>query len=243
MKNIDILTSNNVTINYELASVGNRILALILDVLIIGVYTLICSLMIEILGLSFSARQNMMYVFVIPVTTFYNLISEIYLNGQTIGKKALAIKVVKITGEKPSLGDYFIRWTYRIVDIFLSAGGIAAIFVSASEKGQRLGDLAANTTVIKLNPENTANLKDILRIANNKDYIPTYNNVTQLTDKDMLLIKNTIGRVTKNPNDANKKIIFELIEKIKNKLGIDVIPKNKIKFLKTLLKDYIVLTR
>jgi len=242
MKKIDILTSNNVTIQYELATVGNRILATLLDALVMGVYLLICTIIIGILGSS-SVMENLIFILVIPVFSFYNLVSEIYFNGQTIGKKALAIKVVKITGEKPTLSDFFIRWTYRIVDIFLSGGGIAAIFISSSEKGQRLGDLAANTTIIKLNPDNRATLKDILKIGSNKDYIPTYNRVTQLTDEDMLLIKNIIGRVKKYPNKENKTIAKELIVKIQDTLGIDVIPKNKMLFLKTLLKDYIVLTR
>ena len=187
-------------------------------------------LILGILGLGETGTSIIMFIIVIPVATFYNLISEIYFNGQTIGKKALDIKVVKITGEKPSLGDFFIRWTYRIVDIFLSAGGIAAIFVSASDKGQRLGDLAANTSVIKLKPNSNANLKDILRISNNKEYIPTYSNVTQLSDEDMLLIKNSLIRVKKYPNEANKNIIKDLIIKIQTILGIDVVPKNKIQF-------------
>ena len=59
----------------------------------------------------------------------------------------------------------------------------------------------------------------------------------------MLLIKNTIDRVSKHPNEANKQLAKDLIVKTADVLGIDVIPKNRMKFLKTLLKDYIVLTR
>jgi uncharacterized RDD family membrane protein YckC len=246
MKQIDILTSNNVTIQYELASVMQRFLALLIDSVIILFYSIICYWLIIGIFLNsfdFELAQIIYYIIIFPVITFYNLICEIFFNGQTIGKKALQIKVVKITGENATIGDYFIRWTYRLVDILMSAGAIAAIFVSSSEKSQRLGDLAANTAVIKLNPDNKYTIRDILKIAKHKDYIPLYTQVTQLSDNDMLLIKNSLDRVKKFPNEANKKVILKLIKKISITLNIDEVPKNKIQFLKTLLKDYIILTR
>lgn len=245
MKQIDILTSNNVTIQYELASVMQRFLALLIDSVIVIFYILICNFIVGILfiSLDYELSQVISYLITLPVVFFYNLISEIFFNGQTIGKRAMQIKVVKITGENATIGDYFIRWTYRLVDILMSAGAIAAIFVSSSEKSQRLGDLAANTSVIKLNPDNKYTIRDILKIAKHKDYQPTYTQVTQLSDNDMLLIKNTLDRVKKFPNEANKKIILSLIDKISSTLNISDIPKNKIQFLKTLLKDYIILTR
>lgn len=245
MKQIDITTSNNVTIQYELASVMQRFLALLIDTVIVIFYYLICSFIISLLFISTSYEtiQIISYILTIPVIFFYNLISEIFFNGQTIGKKTMQIKVVKITGENPNVGDYFVRWTYRLVDIIMSVGAIAAIFVSSSEKSQRLGDLAANTSVIKLNPDNKYSIRDILKIAKNKDYVPTYTQVTQLSDYDMLLIKNSLDRVKKFPNEENKKIILKLIDKITVSLNIEEIPKNKIQFLKTLLKDYIILTR
>lgn len=245
MKQIDIITSNNVTIQYELASVLQRFLALLIDSVIVIFYYLLCNFIVSIIFFStnYETIQVIGYILTIPVMFFYNLASEIFFNGQTIGKKAMQIKVVKVTGENASIGDYFVRWTYRIIDILMSAGAIAAIFVSSSEKSQRLGDLAANTSVVKLNPNNKYSIRDILKIAKNKDYIPTYTQVTQLSDSDMLLIKNSLDRVKKFPNEENKKTILKLIDKVTVALNIEEIPKNKIKFLKTLLKDYIILTR
>jgi uncharacterized RDD family membrane protein YckC len=245
MKQIDITTSNNVTIQYEIASVMQRFLALLIDSLIVVFYYLICSLIIGLIffSTSYETIEIVIYILTIPVIFFYNLVSEIFFNGQTIGKKVMQIKVIKITGENANIGDYFVRWTYRLIDILMSAGAIATIFVSSSEKSQRLGDLAANTTVIKLNPDNKYTILDILKIAKNKDYIPTYTQVTLLSDYDMLLIKNSLDRVNKFPNEENKKVILKLIDKISVSLSIEEIPKNKIQFLKILLKDYIILTR
>lgn len=254
MKNIDILTSNNVTIQYELASVGQRFVALVLDLLIVFLYSIIINWIIAGLFMSnlrfddsmmdtIEIIQVITYLLYLPVIMFYNLVCEIFFGGQTIGKKAMQIKVVKVTGEPPTLGDYFIRWSYRLVDIILSLGSIAAIFVSSGEKSQRLGDMAANTTVIRLNPSTKYSIRDILKISKKSNYAPMYNQVTQLSDEDMLLIKNSIDRVKKYPNEANKKFILRLVKKVAQKLSINEVPKNKIKFLRTLLKDYIVLTR
>ena len=244
MKNVEILTSNNVAIQYELASVIQRILAFILDAIIIGVYVLLASLASSVFWtLGSQATEIIQIILVFPVFTFYNLVSEIYMDGQTIGKKAMQIKVMKVTGENPTINDYFLRWTYRMVDVFLSAGALAAIFISSTDKGQRLGDISANTTVIKLDPDSKYTIQDILKIGKTGEYQPTYLQVTKLNDNDMLLIKNTIASVSKTPNKANKEFTLELVAKTADVLGIDTVPKNKTKFLKTLLKDYIVLTR
>lgn len=244
MKKAEILTANNVAIQYEMASLIQRILAFVLDGLVLTVYYFIVLLLIS--GVSFydSSLSNVFtYLLFFPVFFFYNLFCEINFNGQTIGKAALGIRVIKLTGETPMLNDYFIRWTYRVIDIWLCAGALAAIFISSSDKGQRLGDISANTTLIRLNPESKYSIKDILKIGSNKSYEPTYHQVVRMNDEDMLLIKNTLDTIKKKPNPENKKVALELVKKSAELLQIEEIPKNKTQFLTTLLKDYIVLTR
>lgn len=244
MKKAEILTANNVAIQYEMASLVQRILAFLLDGVILSMYYFILLLLLT--GVSYndsSLASIFTYLLFFPVFFFYNLFSEINFNGQTIGKAALGIRVIKLTGETPTLNDYFIRWTYRVIDIWLCAGALAAIFISSSDKGQRLGDISANTTLIRLNPESSYSIQDILKIGSNSNYTPTYLNVTLLSDEDMLLIKNTLDTIKKNPNSENKKVALELVKKSAELLQIEELPKNKTKFLATLLKDYIVLTR
>lgn len=244
MKKTEILTSNNVAIQYEMASLMQRILAFVIDGFILVVYYWV--IWFIIIGIAFRDYDTaiiLVYILFYPVFFFYNLFCEVNFEGQSLGKKIMNIKVIKVTGEVPKINDYFIRWTYRIIDIWVSAGALAAVFISSSDKGQRLGDISANTTLIKLNPDTKYSIRDILNIGKNKDYEPTYTQVTQLTDDDMLLIKNTIDRIRNKPNKANKKLALDLVKKAAEILNIEEIPKNKTKFLRTLLKDYIVLTR
>ncbi len=122
MKTIDIRTTQNVTISYELAEVRDRILAFILDVIVKSVGLLILwwlfiSLVSEV---DSTTSQYFAYIIIIPLAAFYTLFFEIWLNGQTPGKKLLKIKVIKLDGKQPEFYDYLIRWTFRIIDIVLS---------------------------------------------------------------------------------------------------------------------------
>ena len=151
--------------------------------------------------------------------------------------------MIKIDGKAPTLGDYLARWGFRMVDIFLSIGSIASLLISSSDKGQRLGDMAANTTLIKIRFNLRFRLEDIERISTLDEYEPLYPQVRQLNEDDMLLIKNVITRTQRYPNNAHLDVLDKLTKDLVLKLDIDKMPKSKINFLKTLIKDYIVLTR
>jgi hypothetical protein len=59
----------------------------------------------------------------------------------------------------------------------------------------------------------------------------------------MILIKNAITRVKKYPNEPHKQLIRDLASKAAEELKLEEVPQKKLTFLKTLLQDYIVLTR
>jgi uncharacterized RDD family membrane protein YckC len=242
MQTIDITTTQNVTIQYELASLRDRIIAFVIDALLL---TLSLLIIVLIYRGAFEGRYELFFTYfvLIPIAFFYTLAMEYFNDGQTIGKKAIGIKVIKLDGKAPTLGDYLARWGFRMVDIFLSIGSIASLLISSSEKGQRLGDMAANTTLIKVKFNIRFRLEDIERITTLEDYEPLYPQVRQLSEDDMLFIKNVITRVLRYPNQAHLDVVNELTEDLILKLGIDEKSKHKINFLKTLIKDYIVLTR
>src|SRR5689334_7052439 len=113
MRTIEINTTQNVTIEYELADTSNRILAFVVDFVII----IVSMFFLNLLASVFSIQGRYFSTFVIlPFFLFYSLISEIIADGQSLGKKAIGICVVKINGTKCSPGDYIIRWAFRLVD-------------------------------------------------------------------------------------------------------------------------------
>jgi len=245
MKTVDIITSHNVSIEYEAASVGLRGIAAFLDLLIMGVYYLLVIFIVIAMGfrtLDFNLMTIVLYILLLPLF-FYSLIFEYLLKGQTIGKLAIGIRVVRLNGENATLGDYTMRWAFRLIDFWMSAGSIAAIFIATTEKGQRLGDILAQTAIVRNKPEQIYTIKDILGIMDRSKHEPTYLAVTKFTDEDMILIKNAISRLQKFPNEPHKQLIRELAAKAAQELNLPEVPEKKLTFLKTLLQDYIVLTR
>ena len=242
MKKVDIITAHNISIDYEAASVMNRGVAKFLDLLVITLYAFLAFWMIfAILSSTFTYGEPgalfyfVLFIFQIPVL-FYSIISEYLLKGQTVGKLAMGIRVVKLNGENASLNDYAMRWAFNLIDFWFSGGAIAALFISTTEKGQRLGDILAQTAVVKNKPEQVYSIRDILNIKDRTKHEPTYLAVSKFTDEDMILIKNAITRVKKYPNEPHKQLVRDLAQKAAEELKLDEVPKKKLTFLKTLLQ-------
>lgn len=247
-KNIDIKTTQNVTIEYELASLRERMLAWLLDTVIIlfgyGVLVFVVTLLTG--GAAFDNMGLAMLIGLLPFILFfiYHSAFEIWNLGQTLGKKALNIRVVRLDGKDPEWSDVILRAFLQIVDTIFSSGVIGAVLIKTTPKSQRLGDMAANTTVIKLfNSRYQFRLTDILSIATLENYQPVYPQVRRLGEQDMLFVKQMLTRYQRYPNDAHLYAMEDLITHLMPLLDIERRPMNSVEFLKTLLRDYVVLTR
>ncbi|MFZ6051993.1 RDD family protein [Halocola ammonii] len=246
MQTIDIKTTQNVTISYELGGLLDRFLAFLIDILILFAASFLLNLFVLWIFISLDSRQTaevVQFIIAFLPVTFYTLWMETLFNGQTVGKMALRIKVVKLDGKQLNFTDYLTRWAFRFVDIWLSLGGLAAILVTSTENGQRLGGLLSNSTVVRVRPKLKVSLKDILKINTKQNYEPVYPQIREFREEDMLLIKQTVDRFDKHKNEAHRDTVRELSERMAEQLELDEMPKEPKKFLKTLIKDYIVLTR
>ncbi len=247
MKNIEISTTQNVTIEYEFASLGERILAFFIDTVILLILSMIWNFFIALTLGGFIAQDYFLALF---LTVFFPLIMYFLyfllfegFTGQTIGKKIVAIKVVRIDGQEPTLSDYAVRALFHLVDTVFSAGFLATVLVSSTDKRQRIGDIAANTCVVKLNPTSSFRLVDILTIDSLQNYTPIYPQVTQLKEEDMLVVKSVLSRYQKHQNEAHSLAIINATNHLIEILNISNYPSDGVTFLNTILKDYIVLTR
>lgn len=243
MKNIEIITSQNVVIEYQLASVMDRFLAFLLDSVILVVYYLFLLFMSFVFVKSYNSTVFIM-TFFMPVVLFYHLFAEAFFGGQSLGKRALGIKVVGLSGQVPTMSQCMLRWIFRTVDLGGTLGLFASIYASASDKSQRLGDTVARTVVIKLNPANRFSIQEIMQIKDASTHGEIlYPGVTRFTDEDMLLIKNAIERVRLYPNEKHKDLVRMLTVKVCEMLNLEVPEKDKIAFLRQVLQEYIILTR
>jgi uncharacterized RDD family membrane protein YckC len=247
-KSIEITTTQNVTIEYELASLRERMLAFLLDAVIVMFgYWIFRVAVLALFPRPFEEEYGWNIALNVLFFVFfflYHIIFEIWNVGQTPGKRAMNIKVVRLDGKDPEWSDVVLRSLLHLVDSIATAGVIGMLLVKTTTKSQRLGDMAANTTVIKLfSSRYMFRLEDILSISSLENYQPVYPQVRQLAEHDMLFIKNVLTRQQRYPNPAHENVIEDLVTHLMPILQLDVRPRNRVEFLRTILRDYIVLTR
>ena len=231
MDNFQIETAQNVSIYQNVAGIGDRILAYIIDALIIFSYLLLSVFLLGAFGIDDDELWVFMLVLGLP-TFLYHLFFETFWDGKTPGKSAMKLRVVKLDGSKPGFGSYFVRWLMRIVDISITSGGVAIVSILISDKGQRLGDMAAGTTLIS--EKKRVNLSQSLLVDVPDNYVPTYPQVTVFNDQDVQTIKTLFTDAKRN---SNHNVIVKLAERLKEKMGVAPEETN-IEFVDRVITDY-----
>ena len=240
MKKIDAITTQNVRIEYELAGVWDRILAFIIDQAVIGAGIFIVSLFLGLINVG----ADWVYLStLLPIFIFYTPCMEFFNNGQTVGKMALKLKVLQVDGKHPELLDIIIRWVFRFLELWMTLGSMAVILISSGDLSQRLGGRLSNTTVVRLLPRRGLILSQLLEIEKRENYTPRFPQVRQLSEQEMLVLKSCLDRYTRFKNEAHKEALLEAVERVKTFTGIDPEEMKPVTFVKTLIQDYVVLTR
>jgi uncharacterized RDD family membrane protein YckC len=186
----------------------------------------------------------------------YPLVCEILMHGQTIGKKVFDIRVMNLNGGEPSLSQYIIRWIFRFFEwplvfgffipivlpgaliliqvlIVCFFGIIVIIIVAVTKNHQRLGDLAANTVLVKTRINTSIN-DTVFQEVDQKNYTVQFPQVMQLSDRDINTIKSVLS------NSANKNgedLAWRIADRVKAALKIEA-NMHPINFLDKLLEDY-----
>ncbi|MFP4090803.1 MAG: RDD family protein [Cyclobacteriaceae bacterium] len=230
MQRISVETAQNVSVEYPLAGIGLRIQAFFIDLLIILAYY--GALLLIFSQLAIEPSTALLVVLGLP-PFLYHLLCEIFMDGQSIGKRQLQIKVVKLDGSAPGIGEYLLRWLLRLVDITLMSGAIAVLSIAISRNDQRLGDLAAGTTVVKIK---TGEPLSVFAVEENHQ--ATFPEVTRLKDTDIDIIMRVIHTYRESgqlaPVQATAGKIKELLQ-----IDSDLRP---LQFLYTVVRDYKHLT-
>ena len=239
LEKVNINTTQNVLVSYEPAGIMDRALAWLVDAAIIFVY----SILILIVGLAIlngsDADGDDKFTLAVIIYTIlglpaflYDFLCEYFFNGQSIGKKTVCIKVVKLDGTQPSLGAYLLRWMLRLIDFMI--GPLIAVFaVSITKNYQRLGDLAAGTTVVKLRM--AASLHNTILYRAIPGYQLTFKEVNKLNDRDISIIKEVFEE-SRKMKDFNS--LLKLADKVRKQMGLGVIDMSPEEFINTVLADY-----
>ena len=231
MDNFQIETAQNVSIQQNAAGIGDRILAFLIDIVIIIAYIIIVVFILLALDVDMGQGWAFQLIFGLPVF-LYHLLWETFWNGRSPGKATLKIRVVRLDGSRPTFSNYLIRWLLRVLDITLVSGGIAIVVILFKGTGQRLGDMAATTTVISEKQRVKFNQTILVDIPD--DYEPIYPQVTIFSDAEIRKIKNIFM-------DAKKSGNYSIIGQLSDKLStlMEITPKERpIQFLSKVIEDY-----
>jgi uncharacterized RDD family membrane protein YckC len=249
MLQVKLDTGFNIEVEFAISPFHKRLLAWIIDLMTCWLYIKLISLIVRTPSFFvWTDTWDLKGLLVSLPVLFYHLICEVSFNGRSVGKMAMNIKVITEEGGQPTLGQYLIRWVFRLIDFpywipvaiifgqlpwwtlpITVAGLISIIF---TQKSQRLGDLVAGTILIDL--KNSTSWQDTVFTEIESSYQPSYPQVMHLSDRDINTLKSIIQSIKRN-NDHQLSI--KIADRIKSKLKIDS-DQDSFIFLQTLLKDY-----
>lgn len=204
--NLEVTTSTNVQLSFELASLGDRILATLIDFGFQIVYMIAIGLIFGIGFGNMNEHPLIITAFSLPIL-FYDFLLELLFNGQTIGKRLMNIQVVRLDGDRATVTNYFLRWVIRLFEITTLGGGLAMFSILATDHRQRIGDLAAGTTVVKVAKRHSLAETSFSDIAQMEGYEPHYAEASQLEGSDAEVIREVLALFGKNSKGLQR---FEL---------------------------------
>lgn len=163
-------TPENIAISYELAGLGSRFLAAMLDglvILVIQLGLIFLAMIASMAGATlatlgfwdrFSSVFTASVVALVILLAFasllgYPLLFEIIWNGQTPGKRMTGIRVVRDDGSPVTPLATVIRNVVRLADFLPAYYVIGVVVMLVDRKARRLGDMAAGTICVKERPD------------------------------------------------------------------------------------------
>lgn len=233
MTKIKITTTQNIEIEYELATIFDRILAWLIDILIIVVYVVVA---VSVAGIIAKDLERGLSALVSVPALFYHFAMEQLFQGQSVGKMAMRIKVVRLDGSPANVGNYLLRWVFRILEVnpIMFYGSIAIGSVAFTKYGQRIGDLIAGTTVIKV--QRKVSLSETIIASSKEGYQPLFPEVAKLDDIDINTIRDVLNQ---HRLESTPEVLNACANRVVHVLGVTP-PTNMHaeQFLRFVLKDY-----
>jgi uncharacterized RDD family membrane protein YckC len=252
---IQIPTAFNIELEFEIAPFHKRLLAYLIDFAILLVFfNAMRYFLYEYLFLEPRYNFAVYILFLSLPMLLYSLLTELWMNGQTIGKKMMNIRVIGLDGNEPTFGQYLLRWItkffewpffiiYVVYDfskpqfyylVFTGFLGIAvAIIISVTKWNQRLGDLAAGTVLVSTRSD--LGISDtVFMEVKDENYQVRFPEVMRLSDGDINTIKTVLEQTRRT---RNEEMCFRVEAKVKEVLSIQSnLPATD--FLEKLLEDY-----
>lgn len=226
-RNIDVRTPESIAFSYELAGLGSRFLALVLDMLLqIGV------LIALVFGLSLAVSRivpaknalppdlekiaGAVAIAIVVTVVFmlffgYFIVFETFWNGQTPGKRALGIRVVRDGGYPADFGAALVRNLIRVGEMAFGFYALSAVSMLVSQENKRLGDIAAGTIVVR-----DARLAMPKRLTAEAE--PRYEPTRYLSGEERALIRRFLERRQALSRERRRELAAQLAGRVRERV-------------------------
>lgn len=242
-----VQTPENVSLEFELAGPGSRGVAAAIDTVIqgavVGIMTIILLVIAGETSLNLMVvQENTLYIVIALLLTFviqfgYFFLFEVFTKGSTPGKKIIGLKVMMANGEPLSTTASLIRNLLRIGDMLPGIYAVGVISVILTRRYMRVGDLAANTVVVKVRekknnlvepPVISAERRNLILSQKEEALLAEYShrkqNAKNPVNSDILeaqLYHHFYGKVGLVPNLPDNFTRRQYLDKLMEHLGID----------------------
>lgn len=193
-----VSTSDNVGIGYDVAGLGSRFIAQIIDALIVGVVILAVSVgLVGAISVDNSRNRLVGILAIAGVDLFvyvgYFTLCEMLTGGRTPGKSAGHLQVLGISGAAARPGQLFVRNIARLVDVLL---GVGVVLMFCSRHSRRLGDFLAGTVVVRVRPiaSFAAAMAPPPVMVRTPDAGPVIDGVDRLGERELAAIRTLLSR-------------------------------------------------
>jgi uncharacterized RDD family membrane protein YckC len=218
LRSVDVRTGEAVEIRYELAGLGSRFLALVVDMLAQSAIAIVL-----LIGFSFAAsglsrlplagKNVTAWLIAFAILLFFLIffgwfiIFETWWSGRTPGKRALGLRVVRDGGFPLDAGAAIIRNLVRVAEFALGFYTISAISTLVSKENKRLGDFAAGTLVVRDRTDAVPDLDAYLTRSAVSDL--------GLSSADRLLIDRFLARRATLDRSARQRLAARIAERVR----------------------------
>ncbi len=204
-QHLEVETPEHVVIDYDIAGLGSRSLAALIDSAIIAALAFA-------LVFAMALLPTRIWRFVIPIAYLalfallwgYFALFEGFRDGQTPGKRRMGIRVIRDTGHPVTFAEAAARNLLRLIDFLPPPYLLGILFVAFHPRGKRLGDLVAGTVVVRDAPSAAlaADLDAPLPAA--------IDGAPQLSDEEFRVVREFVGRAPQLPREVRLRLAMQI---------------------------------
>jgi uncharacterized RDD family membrane protein YckC len=224
IEKLTIETPEQIDLEFPLAGLGSRALAMMFDTLIQAVVVLVVFIVLALTEPDLASHWVGARNWTIAIVVFgafclywgYFAFFEVIWNGQTPGKRHAKIRVISETGRPVTVFEAIARNFLRVIDSF-AAYAVGCIAIAIDTRNRRLGDMVAGTVVVhEVEPQ-----EDAYWYATSNPSVPgLLQTVTKLSIQELQLIEAFLNRRLDLPPERRQQTANEIAERIGRRLGI-----------------------